>query len=128
MSSPENTSSENHDDQVHRSTKDRLQEAWQSTMGHFATAEDGSRNLVQRLVSWGKLTGDEGKTMMNDWRRSIEENRRQLEMQVEETVHRSLSLFTIPSAGDLESMTDQVTRLEKRLASLLRKRKGGEKA
>lgn len=104
-----------------RSTKARLQEAWQSTLGRFATAEDGSRNLIQRLVEWGKLTGDEGKTLLADWRKAIENNRKLLERRVDEAVHRSMARFKLPSKIELESMADQINRLELRLRELRRR-------
>lgn len=102
-----------------RGTKARLQEAWQSTLGRFATAEDGSRNLVQRLVDWGKLSGDEGRSLLNEWRQSIESNRRQLEKRVEETVQRSMARFTIPTQRDLAQLTAQIGELEQRVRALV---------
>jgi len=101
-----------------RTTKARLQEAWQSTLGRFATAEDGSRNLIQRLVEWGKLTGDEGKTLLADWRKAIENNRKLLERRVDEAVHRSMARFKLPSKTEFEEMADQIGRLEQRMRAL----------
>jgi polyhydroxyalkanoate synthesis regulator phasin len=101
-----------------RSTKARLQEAWQSTLGRFATAEDGSRNLVQRLVEWGKITGDEGKTLLADWRKAIENNRKLLERRVDEAVHKSIARFKLPSRIELDAIAAQVGRLEQRMRAL----------
>ncbi|MBN2362341.1 MAG: hypothetical protein JXR83_23005 [Deltaproteobacteria bacterium] len=101
-----------------RGTKARLQEAWQSTLGRFAIAEDGSRNLVQRLVEWGKLTSDEGKALLLDWRQAIENNRRSLERRVDETVHSSLARFKLPSRVELDAMAAQVSRIERRVRAL----------
>ena len=108
-----------------RSTKARLQEAWQSTLGRFATAEDGSRNLIQRLVEWGKLTGDEGKTLLADWRKAIENNRRQLERRVDEAVHQSLIRFKLPSRAELDALATQLDRLEQRVRALRQRSAGG---
>ena len=105
-----------------RGTKARLQEAWQSTLGKFATAEEGSRNMVHRLVEWGKLTGEEGKSLLTDWRKSIEDNRRQLEKRVEESVMRNMARFTLPTQRDLKNLTDQIAALEERVHSLVDKR------
>lgn len=113
--------SEQNDDSVggeHKRTKVRLQEAWQSTLGKFATAEEGSRDLIHRLVEWGKLTGEEGRTLLTDWRRSIEHNRRELERRVEKTVHRSVARFALPSQQDLQDLIQQVDDLEKRVSNL----------
>ncbi|MFH1808517.1 MAG: phasin family protein [Pseudomonadota bacterium] len=105
-----------------RGTKARLQEAWQSTLGRFATAEEGSHNLVQRLVDWGKLTGDEGRSLLTEWRQSIESNRRQLERRVEEAMQRSMGRFTIPTQHDLEALTAQIRELERRVSALAERR------
>ena len=102
-----------------KGTKARFQEAWQSTLGRFATADEGSRNLVHRLVDWGKLTGDEGRSLLSDWREAIEENRRQLEKRVEEAVQRSMARFTLPSQNDIDQLTDQIAGLEQRVRELL---------
>jgi len=108
-----------------RSTKVRLQEAWQSTLGRFATGEDGSRNLIQRLVEWGKLTGDEGKALLADWRKAIENNRRQLERRVDEAVHQSLIRFKLPSRAELDALATQLDRLEQRVRALRQRSAGG---
>ena len=109
-----------------RSTKARLQEAWQSTLGRFATAEDGSRNLIQRLVEWGKLTGDEGKTLLADWRKAIENNRKLLERRVDEAVHNSMARFKLPSRVELEALAAQVARLELRVRTLKQRLASGD--
>ena len=100
------------------STKARLQEAWQQTLGHFATREEGSRNLIQRLVDWGKLTGEEGKTLLAEWREAIDNNRQQLEQRVEETVQRQLARVTLPSKEDIVKLKDQLSELEARVRNL----------
>ena len=105
-----------------RGTKARLAEAWQSTLGRFATAEEGSRNMVQRLVEWGKLTREEGRSLLTDWRKSIEDNRRHLEQRVEEAVHKSLVRFRIPSQAELHSLANQVDTLEQRIRELSKRR------
>lgn len=102
-----------------KGTKARFQEAWQSTLGRFATAEEGSRNLVHRLVDWGKLTHDEGRSLLSDWRESIEENRRDLEKRVEMAVQRSMARFTLPSQRDVDDLAAQIDGLEKRVRELL---------
>ena len=108
-----------------RSTKARLQEAWQSTLGRFATGEDGSRNLVQRLVEWGKLTGDEGKTLLADWRKAIENNRKLLERRVDEAVHTSMARFKLPNRVELEAIAEQVGQLEARVRALRQRSNDG---
>ena len=99
-------------------TKARLQEAWQQTLGHFATGEEGSRNLIQRLVDWGKLTGEEGKTLLAEWREAIDTNRQQLEQRVEETVKYQLSRLTLPSKEDITRLKTQLGDLEERVRGL----------
>lgn len=106
-----------HQEGLH-STKARLQEAWQATLGHFATADEGSKNLIQRLVGWGKLTGEEGKTLLVEWREAIENNRRQLEQRVEETVQRQIARFTLPTKEDIKRLKVQLAELEKRVRNL----------
>jgi len=112
---------QHNESQALHGTKARLQEAWQQTLGHFATREEGSRNLIQRLVDWGKLTGEEGKTLLAEWREAIDKNRQQLEQRVEETVQHQLSRLTLPSKEDISRLKTQLSELEERVRSL-----GGE--
>lgn len=101
-----------------RGTRARLHEAWESTLGRFATAEDGSRTLVDRLVGWGKLTADDGRALLQDWRSAIEDNRRQLEQRVDAAVHSSLARFRLPSKRQLQALDNKVADLEERLRQL----------
>lgn len=104
------------------STKVKLQEAWQSTLGRFATTEEGSHNLVSRLVDLGKLTREEGRSLMIEWRQSIENNRRLLERRVDAAMARSLATITLPSSADLRQLSEQIGALEKRVHKLVEER------
>jgi polyhydroxyalkanoate synthesis regulator phasin len=99
----------------------RIQRAWRETVGNYATEELPTKNLVQRLVDFGELSRDEAAHVLVGFKSRIEENRKELDRRVDESLKRATSRFTVPSPAELEQMRAQVRELEERLADVERR-------
>lgn len=100
----------------------RIQRAWRETVGTYATEEGPTRNLVQRLVEFGELSREEAAHVLVGFKKRIEENRRELDRRVDESLKRATSRFTLPSPAELEQMQQRVSELEERLDDVERRK------
>lgn len=96
----------------------RVQSAWHQTVGEYATEEAHARNLFQRLVEFGNITGEEAKKLLADTNGRIEENRNELENRVEESFKRATARWTVPSPDEVEDLEKKIESLEQRIQSL----------
>jgi polyhydroxyalkanoate synthesis regulator phasin len=100
----------------------RIQHAWQQTIGNYATDDGETKNLFSRLADFGALSRDEAVGLLDDVKARIEENRRELDERVEESIKRATSRMTIPSPGEIEALQARVDELESQVSKL----EGGE--
>lgn len=96
----------------------RIQRAWRETVGTYATDEGVTRNLVQRLVDFGALSRDESVHVLVDFKQRIEQNRKELDRRVDESIKRATDRLTVPTPAELEKLRARVDELEERLESV----------
>ena len=97
---------------------ERIKDAWRDTVGTYATSEAETKNLFGRLVDFGTLSKDEAMKILSEVGGRIEENRKELDKRVDESIHRATTLFAIPSPADVKALEAQVDTLERRIAEL----------
>ena len=100
----------------------RIQRAWRETVGAYATEEGATRNLVQRLVDFGAVSRDESANMLVDFKKRIDQNRKELDRRVDESIKRATERLTIPTPAELEKLRARVAELEKRVEGAERQR------
>ena len=98
--------------QEHSSLPARLREAWQRTVGAYATDDRGTAGLLARLVDFGALSAEESRHALQEAQKRIEANRRELDARVDEAVHR----FT--DSRGLRALDQRISRLESRIAAI----------
>lgn len=96
----------------------RLQSAWRDTVGNYATDEGATRNLFHRLADFGNITGEEARRLITDTQGRIEQNKKELEQRVEESLKRATSHLTPPSADEIDELERKVAEIESRIAAL----------
>lgn len=98
----------------------RFTRAWRDTVGAYATEEGETRNLLGRLVDFGTLSKDEAGRAFLQMRERIDENRRELDRRVDETLEQTISRFPFPTPGELQKLRERVRELEARIDELER--------
>jgi|GEM_PF-1094390 len=96
----------------------RVGSAWRDTVGAYATDEGETENLFKRLVSFGTLTTEEAKSLFVSVKDKIEDNRRELDDRIEDSIRRTVELFSIPSPADLSEASARLDAINKRLEQL----------
>lgn len=96
----------------------RIQRAWRETVGTYATEEGATRNLVARLVDFGALSRDESANVLVEFKKRIEQNRKELDRRVDESIKRATERLTIPTPAEIEKLRERVNALEARVKSV----------
>ena len=97
---------------------DRLQEAWQHSVGAFATDEGETQTLLGRLVALGTLSKEEARQVLSKVREGIESNRVELERRIDESIRTATARLTIPSDPDVRALREKLILIEQRIAHL----------
>ena len=100
----------------------RLKSAWRETVGNYATDDSQTKNLMGRLVEFGTLTRDEAKKLVGETKERIEQNRRELDRRVDESIKAATARLTLPSDDDIAGLNQKLDAIEQRIAALEQKR------
>ena len=95
----------------------RLREAWHKTVGTFATDEKGTASLLDRLVGFGHLSAEEAKRVLLEARTKIEQNKKELDQRVDESVRKVTERFS-KDDGEVKLLEERIAQLEARLKEL----------
>ena len=95
----------------------RLREAWLRTVGTWATDDKGTASLLSRLVDFGTLSTEEAKRVLLDARKRIDENKRELDRRVDDSVQKAVTFFS-SEQKELKRLEDRMAELEARLKTL----------
>ena len=90
----------------------RLREAWQRTVGAYATDDRGTAGLLARLVEFGALTAEESRQALQEAQKRIDANRRELDTRVDDAVRR----FT--DSRGLRALDQRLAAMEARIAAI----------
>lgn len=96
----------------------RLKDAWMKTVGAYATDEKGAASLFSRLVGFGTLSAEEAKKVVAEAKTKIEENKKQLDAQIDLSLQKTLGRFVDPTAAELRKLADRLEQLEARANKL----------
>lgn len=90
----------------------RMREAWMKTVGTFATDDNGTQSLLQRLVDFGQLSAEEAKKVLAEARTKIDANKAELDRRVDESIKR----FT--DGKEARKLEERIAELEQKLTEL----------
>lgn len=96
----------------------RLKDAWMKTVGAYATEERGAQSLFARLVGFGTMSAEEAKKVVAEARQKIEQNRRELDARVDESIKRTVGRFVDPTAAELGTLRARLEEMESRVRKL----------
>lgn len=96
----------------------RLKDAWMKTVGAYATDEKGPASLFSRLVGFGALSAEEAKKVVAETKAKIEQNKKELDAQIDASVQKTVGRFVDPAAAELRKLADRLEQLEARAKKL----------
>ncbi len=96
----------------------RLKDAWMKTLGAYATDEKGAASLFHRLVGFGALSAEEAKKVVAETRAKIEQNKKDLDAQIDQSIQSTVGRFVDPAATELRRLADRLAQMESRVKKL----------
>ncbi len=96
----------------------RLKDAWMKTLGAYATDEKGAASLFQRLVDFGALSAEEGKKVVAETKAKIEQNKQDLDAQIDQSIQRTVGRFADPAALEVRRLAERLATMETRVKKL----------
>jgi polyhydroxyalkanoate synthesis regulator phasin len=96
----------------------RRRSTWKDTIGILATDEGGTRALAARLVDLGALSQSEARRFLVETKELIEQNRRDLDARIEDSLRRVAERLRVPSPAEVLALAARVKALEDRLELL----------
>jgi polyhydroxyalkanoate synthesis regulator phasin len=101
----------------------RLKDAWKESVGTYATDDGETKHLFARLVDFGTLSRDEAVKLLGESRSKIEQNRRELERRVDESIKKATSRLHVPSQAEIEQLSGEIEAIERRIAAIESRRR-----
>lgn len=89
-----------------------------ASVGVVGVAQDELKTFLDRLVERGEITEQDARKLMSQVRKQIKQHRVAPELKMEKQIEALLEKMNIPSQGDIEELTRQVTQLSKRIEEL----------
>ncbi|MFZ9888896.1 MAG: phasin family protein [Myxococcota bacterium] len=99
----------------------RLQRAWRDTVGAYATDDGETKNLMHRLVEFGAISREQSVQVLSGVKARVDQNRKDLDRLVDDSIRRATERLTIPSAAELQRLRARVQELEERVSAALKK-------
>jgi polyhydroxyalkanoate synthesis regulator phasin len=95
-----------------------FREIWSDTVGNYATDEGETRNLFSRFVDFGTLSAEEAKKLFSEASETIERNRVEFDVRIDESIQRATARFSPISTEDIQQLNTKLSEMEERLTDL----------
>ncbi|MDW7709870.1 MAG: hypothetical protein SCH98_05305 [Deferrisomatales bacterium] len=87
-------------------------------IGAITLTEERARKLVEELVEQGRVSRDEGESLIKDMMAKAESSRTEWEGRIHEMVQDVFRKMDLVPRGDLQALEGQLRLLERRVAEL----------
>lgn|GEM_PF-1240758 len=98
--------------------KDLLSRPFLFGLGAMALTGDRIRQFLDESVARGEITREQGSSLWSDIMTRAEEERRNLEVRINEQVRKALQNAGLVTKGDLELLRARIDAIENRLARI----------
>lgn len=104
-------------DQKIHAMSNRIEDLFKTVLytgvGIAATATEKLQKTIDELVEKGKMPADEGRKVVDDFKKSSEERREEFEDRFKGSMKSMVDRFDFPTKKDYEALTKRVEKLEK---------------
>ena len=94
---------------------DMIEKTVLAGIGALALSQKKVEELVEEMKSKLNISEEEGRSLLDNLKAAVEENRQKLEDLAREEVEKNLSRIGVVKQGDFDALKKKVTALEKRL-------------
>ncbi len=85
-------------------------------IGAFAATEEKVQELVSDFVEKGKITEQEGKTLINDLQNAVKENREKVSSMIDERITCIMGQLHLATKEDIATINERLARIEQQLS------------
>ena len=85
-------------------------------IGAYAATEEKIQELVSDFVEKGKITEQEGKTLLKDLQSAMQENREKISNMVDERITCMMGQLHLATKEDVATISERLTRIEQQLS------------
>jgi len=89
-----------------------------SSVGFVSLTADRMKTTIQGLVDDGKISEDEGESIVSDFTKNTESKRDEIESQFKTIIEKVLKSFNFATSKDVESIENRIAVLETLLVKL----------
>lgn len=94
---------------------DMIEKTVLAGIGALALSQKKVEELVEEMKSKLNISEEEGRSLLDNLKAAVEENRQKLEDLAREEVEKNLSRIGVVKQSDFDALKKKVTALEKRL-------------
>ena len=94
---------------------DMIEKTVLAGIGALALSQKKAEELVEEMKSKLNISEEEGRSLLENLKASVEENRQKLEDIAREEVEKNLSRIGVVNKSDFDALKKKVASLEKRL-------------
>lgn len=94
---------------------DMIEKTVLAGIGALALSQKKAEELVEEMKNKLNITEEEGRSLLENFKAAVEENRKKLEDVAREEVEKNLSRIGVVSQSDFDALKKKVTSLEKKL-------------
>jgi polyhydroxyalkanoate synthesis regulator phasin len=98
--------------------RDFVRFSWRATRGLTTAAESEGRELIHRMAEMGRITTEEEERLLKSLLGRMQASRRNFEERVDASVRKVVEQMHEISKRELVSLSEHVSRLERRIAEL----------
>ncbi len=85
-------------------------------IGAFAVTEEKFQEVVGDFVEKGKITEQEGKTLIKDLQNAVQENREKVSAMIDERITSVMGQLHLATKEDIATINERLARIEQQLS------------
>ena len=87
-------------------------------IGAIAATQEKAQDVIADFVEKGKITEQEGKTLLNDLQHAVQENQEKFSAKIDERVTCMMDRLNLATKDDLAAVNERLARIEQQLQAL----------
>jgi polyhydroxyalkanoate synthesis regulator phasin len=95
--------------------KEFIKKAFFLGLGALVLTEERLRQVIEDLVKKGKLSKEEGQSILGEALNRIQQTKKELEEKIDSLVQQAFKKANVPTRQELEALEDRIKKLEEKI-------------
>jgi polyhydroxyalkanoate synthesis regulator phasin len=106
--------------------RETFREIWSLALVGLSAAETEAERVLARVAEAAGLSSDEMKRQTHELGERLTSQRREIESAIDDAVRRAISHTRLPSAGEVEALSQRLERISERIEAIAKKKGGAD--